>query len=88
MGFIMFAIDDAHFMDADSWDFVSTLGLDMNTLVVMTCRMPFPMCDTATRVLAQQTTCHMVLEGLEPQYLAHLACSLLGVVKIPRELEK
>ena len=34
-GYIIFAIDDAHFMDPESWEFVEELGHDNMSLVLV-----------------------------------------------------
>ena len=35
VGVIMFAVDDAHYMDFESWEFVEALGNDNKSLVVV-----------------------------------------------------
>ena len=34
-GYVMFAIDDAHYMDPESWEFVEELGHDNMSLVLV-----------------------------------------------------
>lgn len=87
-GFIMFTIDDAHFMDPESWSYISLLGGNVCTLVVMTLRVPaHNLCAQAHSVYSMPNTIHVNLLGLDQSHLATLACQMLGVRKIPRRLD-
>ena len=90
-GFVVFAVDDAHFMDAESWEFVVDLGQDMRSLVVLTVRTSsiggLQLCPSAKRALNMPTVKHITLGGLGLQYMSALACHLLDVVQIPLKLD-
>ena len=83
--FIIFAIDDSHYMDPDSWEFIADLGHDNRSLVVLTLKKKndLVLCDTAMRVIHHPSAVHIPLEGIEQQHITDLACQLLDVVKIP-----
>lgn len=90
-GFVVFAVDDAHFMDAESWEFVCDLGQDMRSLVLLTVRTSsigaLHLCPSAQRALSMPTVKHIPLGGLQPQYMSALACQLLDVIEIPLKLD-
>ena len=91
-GFVLFAVDDAHFMDQESWKFVADLGQDMKSLVLLTIRTSslrtLGSCAGADMVLKMPTLLKITLGGIAPQSMAALACQLLDVIQIPKELEK
>ncbi|XP_070572450.1 adenylate cyclase type 10-like [Ptychodera flava] len=88
---LIFAIDDAHFIDNESWELLGDLAADSNAVCVMTMR-PFPPnmkpCKAALDILNNNFTMHIKLCGLEPQYMEPLACQFLDVVKVPLDLIK
>ena len=58
-GFVTFVIDDAHYMDSDSWTYLEDLGKDPRALIVLTYKPKragaiFP--NVAVMALAQETT--------------------------------
>ena len=90
-GFVTFVIDDAHYMDTDSWTYIQDLGKDARALVVLTYKPKragaiFP--NVAEEALGQPTTRKVTLHGLQPEYIAPLACQLLKVHEIPMRLNK
>lgn len=56
--FLLFALDDAHNVDADSWSFVSKMAKASRSLCVLAMR-PFgpekPICDAAKQVYVSKT---------------------------------
>ena len=89
-GFIIFSVDDAHFMDLESWEFVSDLGQDMSSLVLITLKTSskYYHHPAALQVLKQTTTMSMELTSMDTMYVGSLACQLLGVSAIPKRLER
>ena len=86
-----FVIDDAHYMDSDSWTYLEDLGKDPRALIVLTYKPKragaiFP--NVAVMALAQETTRKIALQGLQPEYIAPLVCQLLKVSEIPMRLNK
>ncbi|XP_038075913.1 adenylate cyclase type 10-like [Patiria miniata] len=86
---VIFAVDDAHFIDPDSWDFLTDFAEDSSAVCVLTMR-PFkpdrPPCVAAHRVLLHANTLHIKLGGLRSAEMASLACQLLDVVSVPEDL--
>ena len=90
-GFVTFVIDDAHYMDPDSWTYLEDLGKDPRALIVLTYKPKragaiFP--NVAEMALAQETSRKIALQGLQPEYIAPLVCQLLKVSEIPMRLNK
>lgn len=90
MGFLIFCVDDSHYMDVLSWEFMMDLGQDMNSLVLLSIKTTskFYKHPAALNVLQHPTTMNITLKGLESQYIGALACQLLAVCKIPKRLEE
>ncbi|XP_071790978.1 adenylate cyclase type 10-like isoform X1 [Asterias amurensis] len=86
---VIFAVDDAHFIDPDSWGFLIDFAADSSAVCVLTMR-PFkpdkPPCIAAHRVLSHQNTLHIKLGSLRSSEMASLACQLLDVVRVPQDL--
>ena len=89
--FVIFAIDDAQNIDHESWGFLSDLGHDSKALVVITLRdhsmKKSGVFSSAAQVLEHPDTFHIKVGGLPGECLAALACQILNVVQIPKELE-
>ncbi|XP_078675268.1 adenylate cyclase type 10-like isoform X2 [Branchiostoma floridae x Branchiostoma belcheri] len=89
--FVMFVVDNAHLIDHDSWEFISDLAEDPNSVCVMTMRplqpnkMPSP---TALSVLYSPFTLHLKLSGLDASVIPDLACQILDVAQIPKEIKE
>nr|XP_006812107.1 PREDICTED: adenylate cyclase type 10-like [Saccoglossus kowalevskii] len=86
---LIFAIDDAHFMDNESWEFLTDLASDSKAVCVLAMR-PCPtnkeQCPAATVALNNEYTLRIKLKGLEPQFMGPLACQFLDCVKVAEEL--
>ncbi|XP_077996460.1 adenylate cyclase type 10-like [Glandiceps talaboti] len=86
---LIFAIDDAHFVDAESWELLADLAADSNAVCVMAMR-PFAsnekMPRAASTILSSNYTLTIKLNGLEPQFMEPLACQILDVVRVPQDL--
>jgi len=90
-GFLVFAVDDAQFMDQESWDFVGCLVKERHALVVMTVRTSATTCNQLGKSVQDFLELPIVkkirLVGLQPEHMAPLACQLLDIGSIPSELE-
>lgn len=82
-------MDDAHFMDAGSWDFLADLGQDTSTLCCISMR-PIDdkstLPDVALQVLSDSKTLTITLGGLDPEVMNDLACQILDVSSVPPEI--
>ncbi|XP_064420120.1 adenylate cyclase type 10 [Latimeria chalumnae] len=87
---VMFVIDQAHNIDIASWGFITEMLNKTATFVVMAL-LPFtienPPCHLAVDIMQSSQTLHLKLMGLDPSVIPELACSILGVIRIPKELE-
>ncbi|KAM3841795.1 adenylate cyclase type 10 [Vipera latastei] len=88
---LIFAIDEAQFIDKASWDFLDNLLKSVPILVVMALspinhkgRM---LCSSAAQILNSPSTTFIQLRELSPSVIIQKACQDLGVVSIARELE-
>ncbi|XP_023931775.1 LOW QUALITY PROTEIN: adenylate cyclase type 10 [Lingula anatina] len=88
-GVVLFAADDAHFIDADSWEFLSDLGIDNNALVVLAmCPLTEGKgCKLALDALKDPNTISVDMKGIDPKCMSALACQILNVARIPKEIE-
>eukprot|EP00058_Branchiostoma_floridae_P024654 XP_002610144.1 hypothetical protein BRAFLDRAFT_121566 [Branchiostoma floridae] len=89
--FVMFAVDNAHLIDHDSWEFISDLSEDPNSVCIMTMRplQPNKMPNqTALSVLYSPYTLHIKLSGLDESVIPDLACQILDVAQIPMEIKE
>ena len=87
----MFGIDNAQFMDEDSWPFIVDLAQDSNTLVVVGLRYGKLKKKTGSKgleVMEHPLTKAIDLEGLSKEETIALACQLLDAEEIPQELSK
>ncbi|CAH1791954.1 unnamed protein product [Owenia fusiformis] len=91
-GFIIFVIDDAQFVDPESWTFMSDMGRDDKTLVVLSMR-PFTETKKSQQpvafweVLHSETSLTIRLKPLDEEHITAIACQLLEVAKIPQKLD-
>ena len=87
----MFGIDDAHWVDSDSWEFLQDLACDPNAILVMTMR-PLKKGDkqssAMTEILHHPHTKILTLEGLSPDDMVTLACSFIEVDTVPDLLQQ
>uniref|UniRef100_A0A8C8S0T7 Guanylate cyclase domain-containing protein n=1 Tax=Pelusios castaneus TaxID=367368 RepID=A0A8C8S0T7_9SAUR len=88
---LIFIIDEAHYIDAASWDFLAKLLLSVPLFIVMSLS-PFASkqlvpCASAEGIMKSPKTTGIVLQELEPSMLLEMARQELGVVSIPREME-
>ena len=89
MGFIMFSIDDAHYMDKESWEFIHDLAESPYSFVVLSLTSSSKNLHTsgAKQALNHPTNMVFQVEGMDPTLIAALACQLLAVSRIPAKLE-
>nr|XP_056700692.1 adenylate cyclase type 10-like [Euleptes europaea] len=88
---IIFVIDEAHFIDSTSWDFLEKLLINVPIIMALSMS-PFEqrrqlLSNTAARILARMTNTYIRLKELTPAVIVQKACQDLGVVSIARELE-
>lgn len=87
----MVAIDDAHNMDIESWTFMYCLSKLSQILLVMTLRpmaIETPSCTAASDFIDSSNVSIIDLSFLNLKYISALACQLLEVVCIPKELDR
>lgn len=87
-GFIVFAIDDAHFMDNESWQYIHIMGKAKQSLVIATYSASFIITQSSHIVLNSINTLKVTLKGIKSTYIVGLCCQLLGVSMIPIQLER
>ncbi|XP_025029972.1 adenylate cyclase type 10 [Python bivittatus] len=88
---LIFAIDEAQFIDKASWDFLDNLLKRVPIFVVMALS-PINikgrlLCSSAAQILNSPNTTFVQLRELTPSVIIQKACQDLGVVSITRELE-
>lgn len=87
----VFAIDDAHWIDSDSWSFLLDLALDANAILILATRPLDAIKDkhpAMIEILNHPYTKLLPLEGLDPNDMITLACSLLKVDSLPEVLKQ
>ena len=85
----VFGIDDAHWVDADSWGFLLDLALDPNAILVMTARLLKKEDKQTTAMLEILNHPHtkiLRLEGLSPDDMVTLACNFINADSLPEPL--
>ncbi|XP_071487219.1 adenylate cyclase type 10-like [Diadema antillarum] len=84
----LIAIDDAHYIDQDSWTYLEALPSKhcIVTLGMGNFRRDAEIPPTATRILQSKNTINIKLQGLEPSCMEPLLCQLLEMENVPREL--
>ncbi|XP_072903507.1 adenylate cyclase type 10-like [Hemitrygon akajei] len=87
---VLLVIDQVQYIDTPSWELILQMRASLPLFMVMALR-PFtvekPPCQAAIMVMRSQKTSYVKLSGLDPTIIRPLACQILGVVSIPRELE-
>ncbi|CAF0715615.1 unnamed protein product [Adineta steineri] len=87
----IFIIDDAQYIDRESWQYLHLLGSAPTSLVIVAMRDPTLNDDelhTSMITLRDSiTTKHIQLIGLDNRYLSTLACQAMFVQRIPKDLE-
>ncbi|XP_078083827.1 adenylate cyclase type 10-like [Mustelus asterias] len=86
----LLVIDQIQYIDTPSWELILQMRATLPLFMVMALR-PFtlekPPCQAAIMVMRSQRTLYVKLSGLDPSIIRPLACQILGVISIPRELE-
>ncbi|XP_034145484.1 adenylate cyclase type 10 isoform X1 [Esox lucius] len=86
----VYVLDQAHFVDQASWAILQEACERASVLVCMallSCTNqsgPFP---EFSRIITNPRTTYLKLLGLEPSVIGQLACQILGVTRIPSEVE-
>ena len=87
----VFGIDDAHWIDAQSWAFLLDLSHERNAILVLA-SCPLKKIDhkppAMKDLLNHPDTKVINLEGLTSTYMIQLACQKLDVDSIPQEIEE
>ncbi|XP_078260626.1 adenylate cyclase type 10-like [Rhinoraja longicauda] len=87
---VLLVIDQVQYIDTPSWELILQMRATLPLFMVMALR-PFtaekPPCQAAIMVMRSQRTSYVKLSGLDPSIIRPLACQILGVISIPRELE-
>uniref|UniRef100_UPI00398F2D34 adenylate cyclase type 10-like n=1 Tax=Pristiophorus japonicus TaxID=55135 RepID=UPI00398F2D34 len=87
---VLLVIDQVQYIDTPSWELILQMRASLPLFMVMALR-PFtaekPPCQAAVMVMRSQRTIYIKLSGLDPSIIRPLACQILGVISIPRELE-
>jgi len=84
-------LDNIHYVDSMSWQFLSPMLDNANIGVVMTIRKPISstqMTNIEMEVYKDERLKRCSLRGLEPDLLPIFACQYLNIVGIPRELRR
>ncbi|KAM6945639.1 adenylate cyclase type 10-like [Aplochiton taeniatus] len=84
----VYVVDQAHYVDQASWAFLREASQRAPVLIFLALlpnvRQPFP---ELTSLMEDGRTLCRKLPCLEPPVIAQLACQLLGVVRIPSQVE-
>lgn len=85
----MIAIDDAQYIDTDSWGYLRDL-VGESTLVMLSVgpQSKDRWSEDALKILSDSQTKKIHLKGLEHNCMEPLLCQLLEVARVPRELTK
>ncbi len=85
----VFGVDDAHWIDSDSWAFLLDLALEPNAILVITTR-PLNVIDVPamSKLLNHRQTKILTLRGLNQVEMERLACKFLNVDGIPSEMKQ
>ncbi|XP_062908670.1 adenylate cyclase type 10-like [Mobula hypostoma] len=87
---VLLVIDQVQYIDTQSWELILQMRAGLPLFMVMALR-PFtvekPPCQAAVMVMRSKKTSYVKLSGLDPTIIHPLACQILGVISIPRELE-
>ncbi|KAL2096533.1 hypothetical protein ACEWY4_008681 [Coilia grayii] len=86
----IYVMDQAHYVDRSSWGFLLEV-LEQAHVMLFLSVLPYALQRQRTpellRLLQAPRTTFLKLLGLEPSVIAQLACQILGVIRIPTELE-
>lgn len=85
----LIAIDDAHYIDSDSWTYLKDLVGD-TTLIAFSVgpQSRDKWSEDVQKIMADPQTRKVQLKGLDPSCMEPLLCQLLEVARVPRELTK
>ncbi|XP_061936165.1 adenylate cyclase type 10-like isoform X2 [Apis cerana] len=91
IGYVCILLDDVHYMDPFSWQFLSAILSNKHIVLVMTMLEPVSW-DTLTQIetgISQEKRLKIKsLNSLNAEYLAAFACQFLNVIAIPETLER
>lgn len=84
----MIAIDDAEFIDEDSWILIDQILEFDNIFIVITMGQRKHLSAQADKILEHRKIRKVYLRPIDKWFHAGLACQILDVYAIPPELEK
>ncbi|XP_037073173.1 adenylate cyclase type 10-like [Pollicipes pollicipes] len=88
---VVFAIDNAHFIDDETWSFLETMSTTSEAVLCLLTMMPpslHPLSEIAASTLKSKALTYVRMKGLENEYLTALACQILEVKGVPNEVVK
>ncbi|XP_030066753.1 adenylate cyclase type 10-like [Microcaecilia unicolor] len=87
---LVFIIDQAHYIDMPSWDFLAEVFFTVPIFLVMA-QSPFrfehSVYPSALKIMKSKKTFYIQVKELSSSVIPDLACQTLGVISIPKELE-
>ncbi|KAJ8028262.1 Adenylate cyclase type 10 [Holothuria leucospilota] len=83
----LIAIDDAHYIDSDSWTYLKDLVGDTTLIAfIVGPQSRDKWSEDVQKIMADPQTRKAQLKGLDPSCMEPLLCQLLEVARVPREL--
>ncbi len=86
----MFGLDNVQWLDSESWEFILNVSIEQNLIIALTSSLmstvdaiPPPM----QKILGQEDTVILHLDGLSSEEMIQLASQKLGVSSIPNEIK-
>lgn len=85
---IIFIIDEAQFVDSNSWAFMEKLIRTIPIFIIMSLS-PFPNlpCAAASAIMKNRNTTYITVGALQPEDIRNKVCLDLDVEGIPKELD-
>lgn len=91
IGTVVIAVDDAQNIDTESWSFLARVINFRRAFVICTVRpvtIETPPCPAALEIFDDKDVIVQDIGGIEMKYLCALACQLMEVTRIPKDLER
>ncbi|KAJ8298503.1 hypothetical protein KUTeg_025034 [Tegillarca granosa] len=91
IGTVVIAIDDAQNIDTESWSFLARLINFRWAFVICTVRpvtIETPPCPAALEIFDDKDVIVQDIGGIEMKYLCGLACQIMEVMRIPKDLDR
>ena len=84
-------IDDAHNIDTASWEYMCELCTNREVLIVLGLRPTIieqPSCKEAFQFMEDNEVRQIDLGSLDLRFMSPLACQMMDVVSLPKDLDK